>query len=198
MNVFIYSGDRLLLAELSDALKNAGETPYIVPDFKTLQSLVALINPDIAFLDETLFPLEKIEKVQNHIFDILLDFPVTSITNPFYTTYRGKVPEQKFNKLAELVSETAKKHSEKISSSSLSPKLSALFSFLLQHKNEKIETADMMNHLWNDCNPAHKKTLHTYICKLREKLIEFGNSCTLEKVSKSTYSLRTKAPSPLV
>ena len=195
MNVFIYSGDRLLLAELSDALKNAGETPYIVPDFKTLQSLVALINPDIAFLDETLFPLEKIEKVQNHIFDILLDFPVTSITNPFYTTYRGKVPEQKFDYLARLVSETANNNSRKsITNPSLSPKLSALFSFLMQHRDEKIKTADMMNHLWNDCSPAHKKTLHTYICKLREKLTEFGNSCTLEKVSKSTYSLRTKTP----
>ncbi len=96
MNVFIYSGDRVLLSELSDALRNAGETPFLVPDFKTLQSLVTHINPDIAFLDEALFSLEKIEKVQNHIFDIFLDFPVTSITNPFYTSNRGRGSEQKF------------------------------------------------------------------------------------------------------
>lgn len=195
MNVFIYSGDRVLLSELSDALRNAGETPFLVPDFKTLQSLVTHINPDIAFLDEALFPLEKIEKVQNHIFDIFLDFPVTSITNPFYTSYRGRVSEQKFNKLAQLVSETAKKHTNK---DNMSPKLSELFSFLLQHKDEKIETAEMMNHLWNDCSATHKKTLHTYICKLREKLTETGNTCTLEKVAKSTYSLKSKAPSPVI
>ena len=189
MNVFLYSEDKLLLLAIADAVRKAGETPFIATDFQTLQSNVTKADPDIAFVDEALFPPEKILKLQQHIFNVLLDFPVASIKNPFITTYRGKIAEQTFNKIARIVSEAACKHEEK---NGLSPKLSALLNFMMLHKDEDVRTDTMMSYLWNDCNAAHKKTLHTYICKLREKLTETGSSCALEKVAKSTYSLKTK------
>ena len=187
MNVFLYSEDRHLLQETAKAVRHTGETPFIVPDFNTLQAFITQIDPDIAFVDEALFPQDKLEYLQRHIFDVFLDFPVTLITNPYCTTYRGKVSEQKFRELADAVMDASKNYTK---CSGLSPKLSSLFNFLLLHKDEKIETTEMMYHLWNDSNPAHKKTLHTYICKLRKKLAESGNNCILEKVGKSTYSLR--------
>ena len=164
MNVFLYSEDKLLLLAIADAVRKAGETPFIATDFQTLQSNVTKADPDIAFVDEALFPPEKILKLQQHIFNVLLDFPVTSIKNPFITTYRGKIAEQTFNKIARIVSEAACKHEEK---NGLSPKLSALLNFMILHKDEDVRTDAMMSYLWNDCNAAHKKTLHTYICKLR-------------------------------
>lgn len=188
MNVYLYSEDRMLLLELSEALRCIGETPFAVPDFATLQAFITITDPDIAFLDEKLFPQNKILNVQQHIFDVFLDFPVTSMTNPFFTAYRGKVSEHDFTKLAQLVSEISRKHCGK---QDLSPKLSTLLSFLILHKNEKIETEAMMYHLWKDCNNAHKKTLHTYIYKLREQLAKNGNNFKIEKVAKSTYRLRT-------
>ncbi|MBO4508260.1 MAG: helix-turn-helix domain-containing protein [Spirochaetaceae bacterium] len=190
MNVFVYSEDKLLLLSLADAIRQTGETPFLVPDFQTLQSLIRMTDPDIAFLDEALFTKEKIKKLQNHIFDVLLDFPVTSITDPYFTDYRGKVSETKYRKLSDAIMNAAKKHH---SIDGLSPKLSSLLNFLMTHKGEKVETDLMMYHLWNDCTEAHKKTLHTYICKLREKLAESGNDCMLEKVAKSTYRLTTTA-----
>ena len=186
MNVFVYSEDKLLLLSLADAIRKTGETPFIVPDFQTLQSLIRMTDPDIAFVDEALFTKEKIKKLQKHIFDVLLDFPITSMTDPYFTDYRGKVSEAKFRTLSDAIMNTAKKHH---SINGLSPKLSTLLNFLMTHKGEKIETDMMMYHLWNDCTEAHKKTLHTYIYKLREKLAESGNDCMLEKVSKSTYRL---------
>ena len=186
MNVFVYSEDKLLLLSLADAIRKTGETPFIVPDFQTLQSLIRMTDPDIAFVDEALFTKEKIKKLQKHIFDVLLDFPITSITDPYFTDYRGKVSEVKFRTLSDAIMYAAKKHH---GINGLSPKLSTLLNFLMTHKGEKIETNMMMYHLWNDCTEAHKKTLHTYIYKLREKLAESGNDCMLEKVSKSTYRL---------
>jgi DNA-binding response OmpR family regulator len=190
MNVYVYSEDKLLLLSLADAIRKTGDTPFLVPDFQTLQSLIRMTDPDIAFVDEALFPKEKIRRLQNHIFDVLLDFPITSITDPYFTDYRGKVSEAKYHMLSDAIMTAAKKHH---GINGLSPKLSSLLSFLMSHKGEKVETDMMMNHLWNDCNEAHKKTLHTYICKLREKLAESGNDCMLEKVSKSTYCLITSA-----
>jgi len=191
MNVYLYSEDRMLLLELSEALRRMGETPFAVPDFSTLQAFITITDPDIAFLDENLFPQNKILSLQQHVFDVLLDFPVTSMTNPFFTTYRGKVTEQEFTKLAQLVSEISHRHYEK---QDLSPKLSTLLSFLILHKNEKIETDAMMHHLWKDCNNAHRKTLHTYIYKLRELLAKNGNNFKIEKVAKSTYRLSATVP----
>ena len=192
MNVFLYSEDKLLLLAAAEAIRKAGETPFIASDFQTLQSLIIRTDPDIAFVDEALFPPEKIQRLQKHIFDILLDFPVSSITNPYITEYRGKVSEYKFRLLAAAVMCAAHEHiSCQRNYKGLSPKLSSLLSFLLMHKNENIETAMMMNHLWKDCSAAHIKTLRTYICKLREKLKESGNSYSLEKIAKSTYCLRS-------
>ena len=97
MNVYVYSEDKLLLLSLADAIRKTGDTPFLVPDFQTLQSLIRMTDPDIAFVDEALFPKEKIRKLQNHIFDVLLDFPITSITDPYFTDYRGKVSEAKYH-----------------------------------------------------------------------------------------------------
>lgn len=191
MNVFLYSEDQLLLSAVGKALQEEKATPFLVPDFNTLMSLVSKTDPDIAFLDENIFPKERIKHIQNHIFDILLDFPVTSMTDPYFTDYRGHMKSAEFNRIADIVMKTSREFYQNYNDYKivLSPKLKSLLNFLISHKDEKVTTEVMIHHLWRENNAGHKKTLHTYICKLRDKLVEAGNKFVLTKVSKSTYSL---------
>ncbi len=188
MNVFIYSEDEQLLITLAKALRKEGETPLLVPDFKTLMKLVVRIDPDIAFLDENLFPKERIGHIQRHVFDVLHDFPVTSMTDPYFTDYRGRLTEEEFKKTAEIVKRVSNSYNYKIK---MSPKLDLLLNFMLSRKGENINTDTLIDLLWKENNEAHRKTLHTYIFQLREKLKESGNKFRLEKISKKTYSLIT-------
>ena len=186
MNVFLYSDDKLLLLAIAEAVSKEGDTPFLASDFQTLMSLVQMTDPDIAFVDESVFPQEKILKLQKHIFDVLLDFPITSMSNPYFTEYRGQVSESKFCALADAVMSAVQKHH---GVDVLSPKLSSLLAFFLAHKGENLRTDVLMNHLWQNCCKEHTKTLRTYICKLREKLSASAHGCTIEKTSKGTYCL---------
>ena len=186
MNVFVYSENGQLLLTVAKMLQEQGETPFSVPDFDTLQSLIVNTDPDIAFLDEEMFPKERIKQVQKHIFDILLDFPVTSITDPYFTDYRGQLTNEQFSKVANIVMNAAKTIRTK---EDLSPKLEALLKLFLTHEDEGITTDYLTSQLWGENNEAHKKTLHTYIHELRSKLSETGDKYAIEKVAKSTYRL---------